>query len=221
MPNNYSQRKFDNTYVSPPSDIGSRWNWFRSEVVTFPHGGGQMAHRHPNGGGWVADSAYVATSVYVAPFGCVYDRATVLADAYIDNCVQVYGDSIVFGGTYMSSGPCKVYNKGIAFGNPLFVSDRGEVFLNQKGGVFGKLVINKSGISDSVGTTFGSYSTSEGSSIGDPPKEQYHSKYNPITKSNNLQLTVDQHKINSDDYSDICSKNSRDKLGSGCPCPGS
>lgn len=216
-----SQRNFDPKYIEPPDNIGSRWNWFQSELVTFPHGGSQMAHRHPNGGGWVSDTAFVSTSAYVAPFACVYDKATVLANAYLDNCTQVFGESIVFGGTYMSSGPSKVYSKGMAFGNPMFMSDRGEVFPGEQGAVFGKLIINKSGISSAIGTTFGSYSTSEKSDIGDPPKPQYHSSYNPITQSDDLKLTVDKHHYDDDDYSDICQKNSRDNFGSGCPCPGS
>jgi hypothetical protein len=35
------------------------------------------AHKHPNGGGWVADTATVADTAYVGPEAKVYDNARV------------------------------------------------------------------------------------------------------------------------------------------------
>ena len=35
------------------------------------------AHRHKNGGGWVAETAQVADTVYVGPMAVVYGRANI------------------------------------------------------------------------------------------------------------------------------------------------
>ena len=51
-------------------------------------------HRHPNGGGWVADTATVTDSAFVGLNACVRDKARVL-----DN-VRVYGNSWVYGEAY-------------------------------------------------------------------------------------------------------------------------
>jgi hypothetical protein len=50
--------------------------------------------RHPNGGGWVADTATVATTAYVGPHAMVLDEAKVLGDAVIEDFVIVYGNAI-------------------------------------------------------------------------------------------------------------------------------
>jgi hypothetical protein len=47
------------------------------------------AHRHTNGGGWVADTATVADSAYVGPEARVYGKAQVYGKA------RVYGDEIL------------------------------------------------------------------------------------------------------------------------------
>lgn len=50
--------------------------------------------RHPNGGGWVADTAEVALAAYVAPHAMVLDTAKVLDNAVIDDYVIAYGDVV-------------------------------------------------------------------------------------------------------------------------------
>jgi len=50
--------------------------------------------RHPNGGGWVADTATVDETAYVGPHAMVLDEAKVLDDAVIEDYVIVYGNSI-------------------------------------------------------------------------------------------------------------------------------
>ncbi|MDE0840451.1 MAG: hypothetical protein OSB41_15560, partial [Kiritimatiellae bacterium] len=50
--------------------------------------------RHPNGGGWVADTATVADTAYVGPHAMVLDEAKVLDDAVIEDYVIVYGNAI-------------------------------------------------------------------------------------------------------------------------------
>jgi len=50
--------------------------------------------RHPNGGGWVADTATVDETAYVGPHAMVLDEAKVLDDAVIEDYVIVYGNAI-------------------------------------------------------------------------------------------------------------------------------
>ncbi len=50
--------------------------------------------RHPNGGGWVADTATVDETAYVGPHAMVLDEAKVLDDAVIEDYVIVYGKTI-------------------------------------------------------------------------------------------------------------------------------
>lgn len=50
--------------------------------------------RHPNGGGWVADTATVAATAYVGPNTMVLDEAKVLDDAVIEDFVIVYGNAV-------------------------------------------------------------------------------------------------------------------------------
>ena len=53
-------------------------------MTQFNFGHGLVpAHQHPNGGGWVADTAHVADTAYVGPDAQVYDNATVSGSAQI------------------------------------------------------------------------------------------------------------------------------------------
>lgn len=82
----------------------------------FHDGNGPVpAHQHPNGGGWVADTARVAPTAFVskgaAVFGNaqvydsatildyaqVYDRAQVCGKARVEMYAHVFGDARVFG----------------------------------------------------------------------------------------------------------------------------
>ena len=50
--------------------------------------------RHPNGGGWVADTADVAETAYVGRHAMVLDKARVLDNAAIEDYVIAYGDVV-------------------------------------------------------------------------------------------------------------------------------
>ena len=53
-------------------------------MTTFDFGDGPVAaHRHPNGGGWVADTASVADTAFVGPDARVYGNALVSGDAEV------------------------------------------------------------------------------------------------------------------------------------------
>ena len=53
------------------------------------------AHRHQRGGGWVADTATVASTAFVGRDASVFDGASVLDEASIDGTSWVSGDALV------------------------------------------------------------------------------------------------------------------------------
>jgi serine acetyltransferase len=62
---------------------------------TFPDNWSVKAHKHKNGGGWVADTATVHESVYVGPNAQVFGNAQVLFKARIEGCALVHGNAVV------------------------------------------------------------------------------------------------------------------------------
>jgi carbonic anhydrase/acetyltransferase-like protein (isoleucine patch superfamily) len=67
-------------------------------VATHDFGDGLgpvLAHQHPNGGGWVADTASVEETVYVSTHAAVGGEAMVLGRAQIDGEAQVYDNARV------------------------------------------------------------------------------------------------------------------------------
>jgi len=64
----------------------------------FQDGNGPVAaHQHPNGGGWVADTAYAADTAYVGPNAKVSGNAQVYGNAMVSGNAQVFGDATVYG----------------------------------------------------------------------------------------------------------------------------
>ena len=57
----------------------------------------QAGHKHPNGGGFVADTATVDATAYVGPNAQVLDNAKVLGNARIEDCAVVCGRTEVSG----------------------------------------------------------------------------------------------------------------------------
>lgn len=50
-------------------------------MTTFDFGNGPVpAHKHPNGGGWVADTVEVADTAFIGPKARVFDNARVLGN---------------------------------------------------------------------------------------------------------------------------------------------
>lgn len=59
----------------------------------FQDGNGPVpAHQHPNGGGWVAETARVDASAYVGPNAWVYGDARVYGNARVFDNARVFGD---------------------------------------------------------------------------------------------------------------------------------
>ena len=83
------------------------------------------ARRHSNGGGCVATSARVASTVFVGPDARVYGRAICKGACRIEDCATVFDDAIISGNATVSGG-AKVF--GCAeVGENAKVFDRAEV----------------------------------------------------------------------------------------------
>lgn len=54
-------------------------------------------HKHRNGGGWVAETASVADSVYVGPHALVYGKAVLTERVRVEDFAQVSGTAILSG----------------------------------------------------------------------------------------------------------------------------
>ncbi len=65
------------------------------------------AHRHQNGGGWVANTATVALTAYVGPNASVFGKAMVftnarlLDDSQVSDRAKVHGDAVLSGNTWV------------------------------------------------------------------------------------------------------------------------
>ena len=65
---------------------------------TYDFGAGPVpAHRHPNGGGWVADSASVADTAYVGKKARVFGKAKVSGFALVEDKARISGGALVYG----------------------------------------------------------------------------------------------------------------------------
>ena len=60
-------------------------------IHVFRDGHQAPAHQHPNGGGWVADTATVESTAYVGPGAEVRDRARVLERAALREYATISG----------------------------------------------------------------------------------------------------------------------------------
>lgn len=209
-------------YISPTGSEGSRWNWFQSEDVTWPNGSVSKGHRHPNGGGWVADSATVSPSVVVHPIGVVFDEAVVVGDVEIFDFAAVFGNARVFGSAKVGegSGFQKVYQDGQVFGEVTWLSGQGEVYPigADAARAFGKVIIEADvGLIEGIdkGDAYGEYNAITDPSYLDvfyPSKPQLHGTLDPIARTTGLQLRAGESSLtwSAGDYSDIIAKNGRD-----------
>ena len=72
-------------------------------MTTFDFGFGPVpAHQHPNGRGWVADTAHVDDSAYIGPDARVFGGARVYGDARVFGGAQVSGGAQVYGGAKLA-----------------------------------------------------------------------------------------------------------------------
>lgn len=79
-------------------------------------------HAHPNGGGWVADSANVAESVYVGPNAMVLGEANLSGNVRVEDYAVVADsvtatDNVVISGHAIVDGGGMIYDNGWKFGS--------------------------------------------------------------------------------------------------------
>lgn len=73
---------------------------------THDFGSGPVpAHQHPNGGGWVADTATVPLTAYIGPSARVYGAARVSGTAWVYGDAQVFGAAQVYGNRHVLALP--------------------------------------------------------------------------------------------------------------------
>ena len=78
-------------------------------LLDFQDGNGPTpARQHPNGGGWVAETAHVDLSARVSGDAWVYGDAQVYGTALVSGAALVSGDARVYG-TAQVSGDARVY----------------------------------------------------------------------------------------------------------------
>ena len=79
-------------------------------MTIFDFGNGNVpAHRHVNGGGWVADTAKVTKTSFVGPDAKVFDNAHIIGNA------RISGNAKVFENAWVNSG--KIFGNAKVFGN--------------------------------------------------------------------------------------------------------
>lgn len=84
--------------------------------------GAVPAHRHINGGGWVADTAIVDETAYVGPYAIVHGYASIRDCAYIDEQADVSGyctikDQACIRGRAVIKGSCEISGHAEVSGN--------------------------------------------------------------------------------------------------------
>ena len=85
----------------------------------FGDGNGPVpAHRHPNGGGWVADTAKVYETSYVGPDAQVY------GDAWVSGNARVYGYAEVFGKARVNGDETEKELIGILVKDRIFINGK-------------------------------------------------------------------------------------------------
>lgn len=109
-----------------------------SPTKAFDFGAGPVpAHRHSNGGGWVADTAQVARSAYVGEDARVYGNARVKGQARVISYARVFGNAEVAGGATVG-GDARVYGNARVLANA-HIRDEAKVY--QAAVVYGSATI--------------------------------------------------------------------------------
>ena len=92
------------------------------EDQTFDFGQGLVpAHKHKNGGGWVADSAHVDDTAYIGHNAQVYGETRVCGHARILDYAKVFENAYVYGYAEIQ-GNSKIYQRAFVYGNSVVSS---------------------------------------------------------------------------------------------------
>ena len=91
--------------------------------MTFDFGDGPVAAKpHPNGGGWVADTATVSDTTYVGPNACVFGNASIYGDARVFDNARVSGTTHVSDNAQVADN-ARVYGNAQVAGNARVYGD--------------------------------------------------------------------------------------------------
>ncbi len=99
----------------------------------FPNATAQTWHQHPNGCGWVQNTAKVEASAYIGENARVSGTAQVSGDAQVYGTAQVSGDARV-SGTAWVSGTAQVYGNARVYGT---AQVSGDAWVSGNAWVFG------------------------------------------------------------------------------------
>jgi carbonic anhydrase/acetyltransferase-like protein (isoleucine patch superfamily) len=80
-------------------------------------------HKHSNGGGWVANTARVADTVFVGPHALVYGQAEITDTVCVVDSAQVSGHAHISGDAIVS---------GNAWGDGNFKASTGRIWKNER-----------------------------------------------------------------------------------------
>ena len=95
-----------------------------TQTYDFNDGQGPVpAQQHPNGGGWIADTATVAKTAYVGPSARVYGSAVVFGSA------RVFGRAEVFGSAVVSDPHSIAWGRAGGYDWTAYVQEEGSPFL--------------------------------------------------------------------------------------------
>lgn len=111
----------------------------RAPKHNFKDGHGSVfAHRHDNGGGWVADTAKVADQVYVGPRCEVYNYAIVNGKVTLKGKSKIFGNACVYGDNRSDRG-VQLNSSAMVYGRAIV---RDEVLLENESRVHGNACIS-------------------------------------------------------------------------------
>ena len=90
--------------------------------LIFPNASNDTWHQHPNGYGWVENTAYVADTAYVGPDAQVSGNALVYGNSRVSGNARVYGNALVSGNAWVSDN-ARVYGTAEVSGTSLVYGD--------------------------------------------------------------------------------------------------
>lgn len=85
------------------------------DVYNFGNGD-VPAHKHKNGGGWIANTVNIDDNCYVGPYAVVFDNATIKDSVKINDYARVYGNTIVTNNVRVY-GNAKIYDNARIMNN--------------------------------------------------------------------------------------------------------
>ena len=106
------------------------------------------AHRHPNGGGWIANTAKVATSVYVAANSEVFGHAEINGHTIIRGRCRVFGNARIDGditllGDVVVKDNARIYGRATITGR---IDLKNNVCVYGTSGIRGEVVLSGSSV---------------------------------------------------------------------------